>query len=164
MRATFSFPSRSARFLVVAFLAALLSGLKAEAAPTLYYNTLNGNLIINNDTPGAIINIKSQLGVLHAPSFPGGGIPAPAVVDNGDLPQFLAILNTPAGKFRLGAGTVTLAAPHSDLSFDWYASFGQPANTGIWLLPEPTSAGLAALGLAGLGAMRRRGSRRQVGH
>lgn len=142
----------------------------AQAEPVLIYNSINGNLTVNNDVAGSIINIKSSKGTLSAPTFPNGPIGGTSVVDTGDLPYFLAFLHMPIGSFRLGAGTAALNIPTryyssdsvsafiplEDLTYDWYPAFGQPVRHGRWGTPEPSSIALATISIAGLSAIRRR--------
>lgn len=141
----------------------------AKAEPVLRYNEISGNLFIDNDIAGSIINIKSSKGTLSAPTLPNGPIYG-AVVDTGDLPYFIALLNMPIGSFKLGNGTAAVGIPtryyssisHSafipmeDLTYDWYRAFGQPVNHGRWGTPEPSSLALGAISAAGLVAIRRR--------
>ena len=132
------------------------------AAPELYYNASTGNLWINNDVPLSIVNIMSPTGALNAPTFPAGPIPAPVVLDKGDLPFFLVTINTPVGFFNLGSGTVDPGTPPSLLSFDWHPAFGQPAVSGVVKLPEPSTALMASLAMVGVVNLRRRRSKSEI--
>lgn len=134
----------------------------AQAVPTLRYNTVNGNLFVDNTAElggnaGSIFNIKSTAGTLHAPTFPNGPLGGTSVVDTGDLPTFLALLNVPLGSHKLGAGTVTVGTPASDLVLDFYPAFGQPLVAGViqTIVPEPATIAMAGLGVAGVVAAAR---------
>lgn len=133
-----------------------------QAAPVIEYWGFMDRFYVINDVPGSIINIKSPTGALNAPSFPKGPLPNLALVDTGDLPHFLAILNTPSGRFDLGQGVIDPGTSISDLSFEWYEYFGRPANPGSLVLvkledtPEPTTASLASVAAVALTAMSRR--------
>jgi hypothetical protein len=132
----------------------------ADAAPELRVNKQTGNMEVINDVPGAILNIKSPAGFLHPPNFPQGPIPSPAIVDLGDLPNFIALLSVPAGHFMLGPGTFDVNGQINDLGFDWYTAFGTPAHVGsiltLALDPEPSSFVIAGVGLVGFVAASRR--------
>jgi hypothetical protein len=138
----------------------------AQAVPTLRYNTVNGNVFIENHADGpyaggnanAIFNILSASGKLSAPTLPNGPIGGTAVVDTGDLPNFLALLNIPLGSHKLGAGTVAVGTPASDLTLDFYSAFGQAKVVGavVTFIPEPATIAMAGLGMVGMIAAARR--------
>lgn len=147
------------QFMLVIAFATLASPL--QAAPRIIYYDWRDQLVVYNDIPGSIINIKSPFGALNAPSFPNGPLPSPAVVDTGDLPTFLGLLNVPSGSIDLGRGVMDFGTPISELSFDWYESFGRPANPG-WVelvtldTPEPTTASLVSIAVIAFTAASRR--------
>jgi hypothetical protein len=133
----------------------------SQAAPLLRYNTNNGNLNVVNDSGGtlAVVNIKSVGGTLNAPTFPDGAIPG-AVVDTGDLPNFIALLNVPNGVFKLGPGTVNAGTQGNDLAMDYFVTFtpgAQPVAAQVELfVPEPATIAMAGLGMIGMVAAARR--------
>lgn len=153
------------KILALAVAVTLVAATSAVAAPLVKYNTVNGNLIVENDgtLPGAnagaigIVNIKSAAGTLNAPTFPGGAIPG-ATVDLGDLPNFIALLAVPQGTFKLGPGTVDAQTSVGDISVDFYAAFGQPAIVGqvVPIVPEPATLAMAGLAVVGIVAAARR--------
>lgn len=128
-----------------------------QAAPLLYYNAFSGSLFIVNDIPGSILDIKSPSGKLNVPT--GSSIPSPGVINTSGLPTLLSVLNTPEGYHGIG-GVVDIGTPKAELSFDWYASAGQPANPGsIFETPEPATASIAVVAAIGFAAASRRRSR-----
>lgn len=143
--------------MIIVGVAMATSAIPASASPEVQYNSLNGNIYLVNDSGGAIFNLKSSTGRLNVPTFPKGPIGGGAKVDAGDLPNYLAFLNMPIGRFELGVGTIDYSVggpiPPQDLSFEWYTAFGQPAHAGttfcLTCMPEPCSATLVGIALIG---------------
>lgn len=135
---------------------------QAMAAPTLYYCPRTGDLWVENDIQGVILNIKSPAGSLNAPLLPEGSLPEPAFIDLTDLPNFLPLFSVPTGKFHLGPGVVDPGTPISEVGMDFITAFGPAVSTAQVIarcIPEPATLATAALAAVGfLATVRRRRS------
>lgn len=129
----------------------------AHSAPLLYYDSATGNLRIvndgewsggNNALMGAFI-FKSPSGRLKKPT---NKLPAPTVLDTGDVPQFIALIYVPHGTFDL-LGAVQPGTPINQLSVDIHPALGFTPEPVAVLVPEPTTVAVGGLAFSALAAL-----------